>query len=247
MLNTLNNLSGYKLRATDGDLGKVDEFYFDDQTWFIRYLIVQTGKWLADRRVLISPVSVGHPDPDSKTISVSLTSERVRNSPEIDTKKPVYRQHEEELSAYYNWPMYWQPGMSGNDTYVMPVYPPLIETPDKEQKQSEKSDTDDPHLRSSRQITGYYIHAVNGEIGHVDDFIVDDEIWKISYLVVKTKNWLPSKKVLISPEWIREINWADETVYIDLSREEISESPEFDPSEPLNAEYENALKNHYHK
>lgn len=246
MFNSLNEIIGYKIQATDDDLGKLDEVYFDDETWFVRYLIVQTGKFLADRRVLISTVVSGKPDHVSKHIPVSLTSERVRNSPDIDTKKPVYRQHEEELNAYYDWPTYWQGSMAGLDTYVMPpVYPPIADKDLTAPNLSDTSSENDPHLRSSRHIKGYNIQAFDGEIGHVDDFIIDDEIWRISYMVVKTRNWLPGKRVLISPQWIKEINWAEDKVYVDLTRDDIIDSPEFEPSELLNAEYIHTLKKHY--
>jgi hypothetical protein len=97
---------------------------------------------------------------------------------------------------------------------------------------------DDPHLRSTRQVTGYHIHATDGEIGHVESIIVDIEKWAIGFLVVDTGNWLPGKKVLISPQWIRNVNWADAGVYLDRSREAVKDSPEFDDSKIIHLVYE---------
>src|ERR1035437_3233704 len=114
MLRNINSLIGHKIHATDGVLGKVDEFYFGDKTWNIRYMVVETGNWLLGRKVLISPAALKAPDWDSKTFPVSLTREQVRTSPDIDTKKTVSRQHEIELQKHYAWGGgYYAGGMSG--------------------------------------------------------------------------------------------------------------------------------------
>ncbi|MGO9118267.1 MAG: PRC-barrel domain-containing protein [Desulfomonilaceae bacterium] len=241
MRHSISSMIGYAIRATDGDLGKVDEFYFDDETWTIRYIVVETGNWLSGRKVLISPVAFGKPELESRTISVNLACAQVRNSPDIDTEKPIYRQHEAALREYYQWP--WRGGyggafgttplpLSGEDVFV-------------EQEASASGRRDDPHLRSTRQVTGYHIHATGGEIGHVEDFIVDDETWAIRFLAVDTRNWLPGKKVLLSPQRIKRVEWADSSVYFDLTRESIKNSPEFDPSECGNRDYEAYLYDDY--
>jgi hypothetical protein len=223
---SINNMMGYGIRATDGDLGKVDEFYFDDETWTIRYIVAETGNWLAGRKVLISPIAFGKTDLNSRTISVNLTRSQVKNSPHIDTKKPVYRQHEAELHEYYQWP--WRGGYGGSfGTTPLPL-------PDDEvlaeQEASASGRRDDPHLRSTRQVTGYHVQAADGEIGHVEDFIVDDENWTIRSMVVDTSNWLAGKKVLLSPQWINRVEWAESRVLFNLTRESVKSSPEVDPS-----------------
>jgi sporulation protein YlmC with PRC-barrel domain len=229
MLFNLHSIIGYPIRASDGDLGKIHEFYFDDATWTIRYMVVETKNWLSGRKVLISLVALGNPDWKSRTFSVNLTSVQVRNSPDIDTERPVYRQHEAKLHAYYQWPRYWEDGYGG--TFGITPYPLYEESIAQESSESERKD--DPHLRSTRQVTGYHIHASDGEIGHVEDFVVDDESWKLSNLVVNTGNWLPGKKVLIPPAWIKRVNWADASVYLDRPREAIKTSPEFNPVTPV--------------
>jgi sporulation protein YlmC with PRC-barrel domain len=229
MQQRLHSLIGYAIRATDGDLGKVHEFYFDDATWTIRYMVVETGNWLSNRKVLISLAALGKPDWESRTFPVNLTCDQVRNSPDIDTQRPVYRQHEAELHEYYQWPQYWEGGYGG----ALGITPyPLLEKP-LSQESSVSDQKDDPHLRSTRQVAGYHIHASNGEIGHVADFMVNDQNWAIRYLVVDTGNWLPGKKVLISPSWIKSVNWDDASVTVDRMRESVKNSPDADPAKPV--------------
>ena len=72
-----------------------------------------------------------------------------------------------------------------------------------------------------KAVTGYHIEATDGEIGHVDGFVVDDEAWAIRYIEVATRNWWPGKKVLVSPAWIERVSWPDSKVYAGLSREAI--------------------------
>jgi hypothetical protein len=225
----LRSMIGYPIRASDGDLGTVLDFYFDDTTWTIRYMVAETGTWLSGRKVLISLVALGKPDWKSRTFSVNLTCDQVRKSPDIDTERPVYRQHEAELHEYYQWTPYWESAYGG--TFGITPYP-LYEGPIA-QESSKSERKDDPHLRSTRHVTGYHIHATDGEIGHVANFVVDDEKWHLHYLVVDIGKWLPGRKVLISPAWIKEVNWADTGVYLDHSREEVKISPDFDPLKPF--------------
>jgi sporulation protein YlmC with PRC-barrel domain len=238
---SISSMIGYAIRATDGDLGKVDEFYFDDETWSIRYIVVETGNWLSDRKVLISPVAFGKPELESRTISVNLTCAQVRSSPDIDTEKPIYLQHEAELHEYYQWP--WRGGYGG--TFGTTPLPLSGDEVFVAQEASASGRRDDPHLRSTRQVTGYHLHATDGEIGHVEDFIVDDKNWAIRFLVADTGNWLPGKKVLLSPQWIKRVEWADSSVHFDLTLEAVKDSPEFDPSKAVDRDYEAYLYDHY--
>jgi len=238
---TISSLIGRAIKATDGDLGKVDEFYFDDQTWTIRYIIVETGNWLSGRKVLISPVAFGKPELESRTFSVNLTRAQVRNSPNIETQKPIYRQHEIELHKHYQWP--WRGGYGG----TFGTTPLSLSADDAllEQQESASGHREDPYLHSTRQVTGYHIHATDGQIGHVEDFIVDDENWEIRFLVADTRNWLPGKKVILSPRWIKRVQWADSSVHFDLTRESVKNSLEFDATKPISREYEAFLLDHF--
>jgi uncharacterized protein YrrD len=247
MLRSINSLVGYAIRATDGDLGRVDEFYFDDETWTIRYLVVETGTWLSGRKVLLSPVALGEPDWESRTFAANLTMEQVRNSPHIDTDKPVFRQHEMELSGYYAWPMYWGSQYSSSTRYgTAPSGPQLYMKAEPEDEASAPESHDDPHLRSTRSVAGYHVAANDGAIGHVEDYVTDDQSWLLRFLVVDTHNWLPGgRRVLIAPEWIRSVEWGESKVLVDLSREQIEGSPEFDPRQPVSVDYEGQLHDYY--
>lgn len=241
MQHSINSMIGYAIRATDEDLGKAVEFYFDDEIWTIRYIVVETGNWLPGRKVLISPVAFGKSDSESRTITVNLTCDQVRNSPDIDTQLPIYRQQEAELHEHYQWA--WQGGYGGPfGTTPLPLSGDEVFV-NEEASASERRD--DPHLQSVMEVTGYHIHASDGEIGHVEDFIVDDETWTIRFLVVDTRNWLPGKKVLLSPQWIKRVDWAESSVYFDLTRESVKNSPEFDSSKGVDGAYEEYLYDHY--
>jgi hypothetical protein len=251
MIKSVNNLKDYTIVGTDGEVGDVVEFYFDDQKWTIRYLVADTGTWLTGRRVLISPMALGKIDWNSSRLQVNLSREQVENSPGIDTDKPVSRQHEIEFYKYYGYPHYWAgPYLWGPVPYpvgyAMPA-PPTGSNTVQEEISSAEREQSDVHLRSTKEVTGYYIEATDGNIGHVEDLLVDDESWTVRYIIVDTRNWWPGKKVLVSPEWIGSVSWTDSKVYVELSREAIQNSPEYDTSRPLTREDEKRLYAHYQR
>jgi hypothetical protein len=220
----------------------VKEIYFDDHEWVVRYLIADTGTWLSGRRVLISPFALREVDLENGIIHVQLTREQIEKSPSIHADKPVSRQFEIEYYKYYGWPMYWDGPALWGPTPVPAWYGHgggPVET------RSRLKEEGDPNLRSSAEVTGYYIHAKDGEIGHVDDILVDDENWVIRYLVIDTRNWLPGKRVLISPEWIERVSWEDSMVYTGLHRETIQNAPDFDEAAQVGRDYESRLHEHY--
>ena len=242
---TNKHLKDFAIHATDGELGSVDQLYFDDETWAIRYLIADTGGWLGGRRVLISPFSIIRVDWDAKRLDVALTRKQVENSPGIDTHRPVSRQHEAAYLGYYGFPYYWGgPFLWGTAYY--PTGVAVSATPSAEALADRIGrESPDSHLRSTEAVTGYRIEAANGEIGHVDGFVVDDEAWAIRYIEVATRNWWPGNKVLVSPAWVERVNWTDSKVYVGLSREAIKDAPEYVDSTPITREYENRLHLHY--
>lgn len=238
MLRSTKEILGYTLNAADGSIGKVLDFLFDDMNWMVRYLLVDTGKWLPGRRVLISPSSAGEPDWADQSIPVNLTKEKIENSPPLQEDLPVSRRHEAELSMYYGWPSYWH-GTFG------PAYEDIAATTAAKAAAAETAVAGDPHLRSIREVNGYHIKAQDGEIGHIDDFITETEDWRLPYLVVDTKNWLPGRKVLVSPVWAEQIDWEKREITVNLQREAIKNSPEYDPAKPVNREYEARLYDYY--
>ena len=228
----------FQILATDGEIGKVHDFFLDDECWAIRYLMVDTGHWLPGRKVLLPPSAIENPQWRERSFSVPLTREQVKTSPDIDTAKPVSRQREIELHAHYGWPFYW----TGSAVWPAPIMPlPPVEPPS-----DTAAENNNPHLRSVAEIIGYDVEAGDGNVGRVDDFIADDETWHIRYLVVDTRKWLPGRKALVAPEWITgPIRWADKTMNIVMSAEMVKLSPEFNSQVPLSREYENSLYDYY--
>ena len=251
MKRNAKKLLGFSIGASDGEIGKVKDFYFDDVSWTIRYLVVETGTWLSGRQVLISTQALRGADWEKETFPVNLTKEQVKNSPDIDTTKPISRKHELLLHQYYPWTGYWEGGLWGGGVIgtsgmMMHVTEPLE---DAIRRSSGGEGTEDqgydPHLRSVVNVTGYSIRNANDTIGEIADFIVDDESWQISFLVADTGNWLPGKKVLLSPKWIQDMDWETEVVHVQHSAEQIKHSPEYEPDRYIDAEYENRLHTHY--
>lgn len=245
MFTNSTNLKGLVIRATDGDLGTVDQFYFDDESWGIRYLIVETGGWLGGRQVLISPFSVVRTDWEDKRLDVALTKSQVENSPNIDTHQPVSRQHESGYLGYYGYPCYWEgPYLWGPEDFPVGLGIPAAFPADALANRIQ-SESKDSHLRSSEAVTGYSIEAVDGEVGHVEGFVIDDEAWAVRYMEVATRNWWPGKRVLVAPAWIESVSWAASKVHVALTRETIKNAPEYVESIPLTREYEGRLFSHY--
>jgi hypothetical protein len=239
MLHKAKTLEGYKLDSLDGEIGHVQGFYFDDRHWTIRYLVVDTGNWLPGRQVLISPYALVAAIEEEKHIAVDLTKKQIENSPSLNSDKPVSRQFEESYYEHYGWPTYW------GGTAMWGYSPYIIRDRDQWNKSSLMEKAWDPHLRSTHDVSGYFIEAADGEIGHVEDFVIDDETWAIRYLVVATRNWWPGKKVLISPQWIERVSWTGSKVFINLTREAIKQSPEFTEESLITRDYEAGLYRHY--
>lgn len=254
MLNSVSHLRRATVAATDGDIGPIKQVFFDDQRWVIRYLIVDTGSWLTGREVLISPYAVTQPLPKDPTVAVRLTRKQVQASPDIDTHQPVSRRHEQDYLRYYAYPDYWD----GSGLWAMGELPMLPPTPPAgpagaqaaidARSRAEHVPTEDVHLRSSAEVDDYRIQAADGSIGHVEDFIFDDESWAIRYLLVNTNNWWPGgRKVLVAVSWISSIEWADKAVYVTLTREQIKDSPAYDENVTIDRDYEQRLHESYNR
>jgi len=257
MLRNLKDLTNFTISATDGEIGNIKDFYFDDDKWVVRYFVVETGGWLDSRKVLISPISVQHPDWSAQTLPVSISKEQVKNSPDFDSDKPVSRQNEEQYLGYYGYPTYWNGGaMWGEGLYPNAMVAGYVghglDRVERERELEEylrlerdRHRNDDPHLRSCNDVSGYYIHATDGDIGHVSGFLVDEETWAVRYLVIDTSNWWVGHEVLIAPPWINDVNWANQTVTVSLSRESIQSAPAYDPGADWGSEQELSLHRHY--
>jgi uncharacterized protein YrrD len=239
MLNKVKTVTGYKLDGFDGEIGRVKEFYFDDRYWTIRYLVADTGNWLTGRQVLISPHALVAVNKKEQNIEINLTRIQIEDSPSLDSDKPVSRQFEEAYYGYYEWPVYW------DGPYLWGAFPYIERDREKWKQSTRGGKAWDPHLRSTHEVNGYHIRAADGEIGHVDDFIIDDETWAIRYLIIDTRNWWSGTKVLVSPQWIERVSWSESKVFVNLSRESIRQSPEYTEESLLTRDYETRLHRHY--
>ncbi len=247
MLYSTKELEGFAVGATDGSIGKIKDFYFDDQAWIVRYLVVETGTWLAERRVLIAWAALGEPNLRDKLIPAALTQSQVRDSPDIDTHKPFSRQQEEKYLAYYGYAHYWGgAGLVEGDLapgLLMQSYPgvnaPLALSLEERRATTRKHDTglasadaNDAHLRSASAVTGYHVHALDGDIGHVDGMLIDPRNWAIRFLILNTSNWWVGHQVMIATRLVRDIRWGDSKMSIALTREAIKGSHVYDDSQP---------------
>jgi len=245
MLRSVNNLIGYQISAMDGDLGKAYDFYFDDLAWSIRFLVVETGSLFDEKKVLIPHAALGATDWGTQRFQVNLTMEQVRKSPDIETEKTISRQHEINLFNYYALPEYWKDGLYAGSIGMGPLTAIVNTETLKEAGDSVQRHHGEVHLRSTKKVTGFHIHAKDGEVGHVADFIIDDKKWDIFFLVVDTQNWLPGKKVLILPKTINRIDWEESEVYVNLTQASIEKRPELDPAQPVGEDYIKVISDHY--
>ena len=233
MLRSATHLAGFTLGATDGSIGKVKDLYFDDEAWVVRYVVVNTGSWLGGHEVLISPYSIGEPDRNGNVLPVSLTKEQVKSSPGIDTDKPVSRRYENTFLGYYGYPYYWgDTGLWGEGAYPGGTLKEICAADYPGYTGDLRSRSDDTtsqklHLRSCEAVKGYHVHANDGEIGHVDGFIVDDSTWSIRYLIVNTSNWWVGHQVIISPEWLDTVDWLESSIIIHFDRQAIKQAPTY--------------------
>lgn len=242
MLYKAKTLNGYRMKAKDGEIGKVKEFYFDDKHWTIRYLVADTGTWLTGKQVLISPYALLSINENGKYISVNLTKKQIEDSPSLDTDKPVSKQFQNSYYEYYGLPSYWT-GSSvwGVNSYINRDYQfrsNLIPVDDESW---------DPNLRSTHDVSGHHLEATDGAIGHVADFLIDDKSWTIRYLVIDTQNFFPGRKVLISPQWIESVSWEESKVFVNVSREKVKSSPEYTDQTRITREYEDRFHHHYQR
>ena len=261
MLWRISDLIGYSVQATDGGIGAVSDFLIDDRAWDVRWAVIDTGAWLPGRKVLLPPTAFGDGDPERRAFPVDLTREGVENSPPLDADRPVSRQVEADLYGHYGWAPYWG-GAHGMPAYYTPAAGaagavPPVATPVPLQGEADpaaprppgtaaaENRDGDPHLRSANEVTGYYVQATDGDVGHIEDLVVEAGSWKTRYLLVDTRNWWPGRLVLIAPDWASDVSWAERKVLVDVSREKVKGSPEYDATKPIDRGYEARLHSYY--
>ncbi len=237
MFRKVSDVIGLAIGAKDGKIGSVEDLLLDDRAWTIRWAVVDTGDWLPGREVLLPPEKLRAADLDKKLLAVDLTRAQVEQSPPLSADVPVSRRYEELIYDYYGWTPYWGFGIGGMAPFEAPLYAagakPVVEP------------EGDPDLRSAEDIIGYGIEASDGAIGHVADLLLDGAAWVVRYLVVDTRNWWPGRKVLVAPNWVRDISWSERTIEFDVTRGRIKSAPEWDPALALGRDYEARLHAHY--
>ncbi len=243
MLRSIKKIREYTLFATDGEIDQCQDFLFDDRGWAVRYLVAKVSKWTQGHQVLISPVFLDQPDWAGKHLPVRLSKEQIQNSPSLDEHAPVSRKYEINYHQYYTMPYYW----IGQDLWGHHPDPKGVIYPVKNAPlpDVESRNTEEGHLRSTNEVTGYHIAAKGGNFGHVEDFLVDDNTWALQYLVIDTRNWIPGRRVLFSPKWLESISWVDQKVHVDLDIDKIKNSPQYDPSQPVSRSEEAQLYEYY--
>lgn len=210
MLRSLEDVIDASVMATDGEIGKVRNFLFDDQSWAIRYLVVNVRSWLSRKDVVISVSAIDQPDWNAQAFRTQLTKEQVRQSPDVDSTKPVSRQQEIAMREAFGWPAYWEN--------------PNVEFPSAQAPAGRKfpvKSPDDPHLRSAENVKGYQVWAKDGEMGLLENFIVDEASWHIGYLDLKAGDWLHRRSVLVPTRWVESIDWASHRVNLQPVREQL--------------------------
>ncbi len=233
MLFSFEAIRGYHIRAVDDEMGALRDLLFEDASSAVRYLVVETGGWLFGREVLLAPAAVGSVDPDGHAIETGLTTGQVKDSPSLADEEAISREHEELLHRHYDWTPYWQGTTAAGlaPQWGLLGLPPSVASDDpiaRELAAAEREHSE-PQLRSAREVIGYYVAANDGDIGHVADLLVDDGSWTIRHLVIDTRNWLAGRRVLIGPDRLRSVDWIERTITLDLSRNEIKTSPEYQP------------------
>jgi hypothetical protein len=255
VLRNVKDIESFAIHATDGILGKVRDFYFDDESWVVRYFVVETGTWHANRRTLISPMSMGLPNWSEKLIPAALTQAQVANGPDIDTDKPVSRQHEMGYLGYYGYPNYW----GGGGLWGAGMYPDMLQggldpavanLGNRRERRlarhvngeaGEIRRNNDLHLRSVNSVMRYYVHATDGDVGHVAGILIEEGTWAIRYVIVNTSNWWLGHEVLVAPEWVEDVYWAESKLNVALTREAIKNAPEYNSQVPITREHEKLL------
>jgi hypothetical protein len=250
MLRPFDQLRRSTIGAADGDIGQIADAYFDDASWTIRYLVVDTGHWLPARHVLLSPCAVVVIEAAAERIVMNLTKQQIREAPGVDAARPVSRQQETTLATYYGHPYYW----AGPYRWGLTPYPAPPSPPSGIAANAPAERADDAHLRSVREVLGYGIAATDGGLGHVEDMLVDEASWAIRYFIVDPRTWWPGPHVMIPTDWLTGISWSDQVARVDVTREAVQNAPEYiapDDAPPaevargISRDHERRLYGHY--
>ena len=246
MLRRIRDHEGWTVDAQDGNnVGTIRDFYFDDQRWTVRYLVIDAGNWFTGRRIVISLMAIDAIDWEEGRVRLRLTRERIKDAPPAPFERPLTRGYESTFSTYYGYPTYWAgPGLWGPVATPAMIPPPGASAAMPEARPTQR---DEQHVRNVREVSGYHIATSDGEIGHVEDFLFDEETWEIRYLIVDTSNWIGGRSVLLSTDWVTVVDWPRRLVQVDVTRDAVRHSPRYDPGAVIDRAYEERLADVYRR
>jgi hypothetical protein len=235
-----DDLKSYRLIAADGEVGSINDIFFEPDGWQVRYLLVDTGRWLDRRKILVSPIAIGMIHEQDKSIDIELTKWQLASSPDITDSANITREYEERYFRHFNWTPYWQAadgkaelffGLNGKSSPA-----DAAATPGKDRGNN---------LHSESELKAFNIASRDSTVGVVKQLVIDSYYWLVRYLLVDSRNWLSSDRVLLSPEWLYEVDWAGSNVSVDLDRDIIKSAPSYDQVRSITRDYEKALFKHY--
>ena len=235
MLQSIKELQGCAAVLASGKVTSVDDIYFDDAEWTLRYIVLDTGGWLTGRKLLISPHAVGGVNWSERTVKVILSQAPIERSPDIEADSPVLRQDEIALYDYYGSPYYWMgPYPWGYEALPMMAANPARHAVRQHANAGVIQDWErsDAHLRSSKEVLGYRVQAADHEIGRVEDFLFSVDDWSIQMMVVATRSWCPGKHVLLRSQSIEHVSRSEHNVVVDVTGEDVEGSAQYEPVNP---------------
>ncbi len=256
MLWNASEVIGCEIAASDGHIGKIDDILFDDSNWNVRLLVVGTGHWLSSRKVLLPSSALAKFDAKKKECQIKLTTQQIQESPDVETKRPVSRQMEASVYRHYGYRPYWNSGSGfiggigflggyGYSNDLTGALSPQSAWWSEVETANAKRENDDVHLRSVNEVSGYHIHATDGQFDHVVDFLVEDADWRICYLIADTNEWWPGKKVLISPRSVKKIDWSVHLVNVDVDRQKVKGASTYAKSMLIDRSFEEDFATYY--
>ena len=236
----LNDIKTYYCEAADGKIGPYEDIYFDAYRFAVRFLLVDTQQWLPERKVILSPFTVGAIDDQNQLVYIELAQHQIKNSPPLATDQPVSRQYEEQYFKYYGWPPYWD-SLSWPNTLRVRASDISASLPHRT-----LSSHIENNLHRASKILGYSVALTEGPIGKLNDFVIDTHYWVVRYMEIDTRNWLDHKNFsLITPSMILGIDWPEKRISVDVSRKTLQNAPPYDANEPISRDYESRLLKYY--
>lgn len=257
MLFAVSGLEGCPVKASDGDVGSVKDFLFDDENWKIRWMVVGAGKWLPGRQVLIHPSAIAPltlpPKPklpmmsqgDTLELTVNLTKHQIEQGPYSGEDELVDKDMEALLYDYYGWDPYWGATHFGGELLPNAEQRMVADEVGREADAATPLVDGGPRLHSVAALKGYHVHALDGDIGHVENVLADDENWEIRYLIIATRNWWPGKVVQLAPYAVKDIDWSDRRINMNVSRDQVRSAPAWDPLALADEAREDELHRHF--